>query len=53
MDPVTMTYYGVICGALAFWSSWLESRWARFGIGIAVGLAAAAILPLARRTIGL
>ena len=52
MDPVTMVYYGAICGGLALWSAWVENQWARFGIGIAVGLLAAAILPLLRQAVG-
>ena len=51
MDPVAMTFYGAICGVLALASPWAENRWTRFGIGVAVGLVAALILPAVRRTI--
>jgi hypothetical protein len=53
MDPVTMVFYGGICGALALWSPWVENRWGRFGAGVVVGLVAALILPVVRRTLGI
>ena len=52
-DPVTMVFYGTICGVLALASPVVESRWTRFGVGIVVGLAAAFILPLVRRVAGI
>ena len=52
-DPVTMVFYGAICGVLALASPVVESRWTRFGVGIAVGLVAAFVLPLARRAAGI
>jgi hypothetical protein len=52
-DPVTMVFYGTICGVLALASPVVESRWTRFGVGIAVGLVAAFVLPLVRRAAGI
>jgi hypothetical protein len=53
MDPVTLAYYGVICGCLSLVSPRIGSGLARLAIGLAVGLAAAAVLPPLRRALGL
>jgi len=53
LDPVTMTFYGAICGVLALAAPVVENRWTRFGLGIAVGLVAAFVLPLVRRAAGI
>ena len=53
MDPVTMTFYGAICGLLAALSPSAASRWTRFGLGIVVGLVAAGVLPFIRRSFGI
>jgi hypothetical protein len=52
MDPVTMVFYGAVCGGLALWSPWVESGWMRFGTGVAVGLVAGVVLPLVRGAMG-
>jgi hypothetical protein len=53
MDPVTMTYYGVICGGLAVVSPRLSPAAVRVVFGLVVGLLAAAVLPALRQATGL
>lgn len=53
MDPVTMTFYAVICGALAAVSPNLGPRLHRAGYGILVGALAAFALPSIRAAIGI
>ena len=53
MDPVTMTYYAVICGSLGALSPRVTPGALRIVLGIVVGLAAAALLPVLRRATGL
>ena len=53
MDPVTLTYYGAICGLLSLAAPRVGSGLLRFALGIAVGLLAAAALPVLRRALGL
>lgn len=53
MDPVTMVFYGVICGVLALVSISFRNRWARLLLGAVVGVIAAAILPLLRGMVGI
>lgn len=48
MDPVTMTFYAVVCGGLAVVSPSFNNRLARVAVGVSVGLAAAMLLPLLR-----
>jgi hypothetical protein len=48
MDPVALTYYALVCGALAFVAPRLRRPFKRLGIGALVGLVAAAMLPLLR-----
>jgi hypothetical protein len=52
MDPVTLAYYGLICGALAATSPRIPSGFLRVLIGIVVGLAAAGALPSIRAALG-
>lgn len=53
MDPVTLTYYGAICGLLSLAAPRFGHGLRRFALGIAVGLLAAAALPALRRALGL
>ena len=52
MDPVTMTYYGAICGMLALAGPRLSPVAVRFLAGAAVGLVAAWALPHLRQMLG-
>jgi hypothetical protein len=45
MDPVSLAYYGLICGALAATAPRLPSGFLRVLVGILVGLVAAGALP--------
>lgn len=53
MDPVTMTYYAVVCAALSYGAGSLRSKAMRVALGVAVGLVAAAALPSVRGALGL
>lgn len=53
MDPVTMVFYGVICGGLAVASPVLRKPWLRVVVGILVGVLAASALPFLRKLFGL
>jgi len=48
-----MIYYAAVCGALAVTTPRLRSALARLAIGMLVGLAAAGLLPILRRWLGL
>ena len=48
MDPVTLVYYGAICGCLAVVAPRFATPWPRFAVGVLVGLVAAGILPALR-----
>ena len=52
MDPVTLAYYGAICGCLSLVSPRIRPGALRVVLGIVVGLAAAALLPILRATFG-
>ncbi|MFO1141212.1 MAG: hypothetical protein U1E59_02290 [Amaricoccus sp.] len=53
MDPVTMTYYALICGGLGYVSPHVSPSFMRVVLGAVVGLVAAAALPVLRRLAGL
>lgn len=53
MDPVTLTYYGLICGLLSLVAPRLRAPGFRFAIGLGVGLVAASFLPPLRAAFGL
>jgi hypothetical protein len=53
MDPVTMVYYSVICGCLGYGSPRVSPGILRVVLGVAVGMVAAALLPMLRRATGL
>jgi len=48
MDPVTLAYYGVICGLLSLAAPTLATPMLRFVAGVIVGLVAAGGLPFLR-----
>ncbi len=51
MDIVALTFYSIVCGALAYASPAMKSKIARLIIGACVGVLAAALLPLIRTLI--
>lgn len=51
VDPVTLVYYGLICGALSLAAPRWRRPGPRFVFGILVGIVAAGILPAIRRTL--
>jgi hypothetical protein len=53
MDPVSVTYYAIVCGGLALASPRLNPLAVRIIVGVAVGVAAAVLLPVLRRATGL
>ena len=52
MDYTSLVYYAVICGLLCLAAPYLEKRLVRLGVGMAVGLIAATVLPIARDIAG-
>ncbi len=51
MDPVTLAYYGLICGVLGLAAPRWRRPGTRFLIGILVGLVAAGLLPAIRQNL--
>jgi hypothetical protein len=51
MDPITLGFYGAVCGLLAAFVP-SASRAFRFALGVGVGLVAAAMLPPVRASLG-
>ncbi len=45
MDPVTITYYALVCGTLSAVAPRFPRLPIRLGIGVVVGLVAATLLP--------
>jgi len=52
MDPVTLAYYGAICGTLGLAGPRLGRPMRRLAVGVVVGLLAAGSLPLLRGVFG-
>lgn len=52
MDPISISFYAIICGVLSMGAPNLGGTIMRLGIGAVVGIVAAVILPLIRSTIG-
>ena len=46
MDPITLTFYAVVCGCLSVVAPRFPGFPIRLGVGAAVGILAASILPL-------
>ncbi|MEM9318597.1 MAG: hypothetical protein AAGA70_06290 [Pseudomonadota bacterium] len=53
MDPITLVFYAAVCACLSWAAPKLGAAWLRFGVGAAVGVVAATVLPLAREVLGL
>jgi hypothetical protein len=53
MDPVTLVFYAIICGALALFSPAFPTAIYRLLAGAVVGLGAASLLPFIRASFGL
>jgi hypothetical protein len=52
MDPVTLSFYAVVCGLLAGFVP-QSSRAFRIALGVGVGLIAASLLPPLRSAMGI
>lgn len=52
MDPITLSFYGVICGLLGLAGPSLGRPALRLFIGAAVGILAAGVLPYLRASLG-
>jgi hypothetical protein len=52
MDPITITFYALVCGALSAYAPPGLARILRFLLGVAVGVLAAIILPLIKSNMG-
>ena len=52
MDPVTLSFYAVVCGLLAGFVP-AASRAFRIALGVGVGLVAASLLPPLRSALGI
>lgn len=48
MDPVSVTYYAIVCALLSAYAPKVRRRVARLFVGAVVGLLAAAFLPTVR-----
>jgi len=53
MDMTALIFYAIVCGVLSLAGPRLGKPLIRFGIGCAVGIAAAALLPVIRASAGL
>ena len=51
-DPTAMAFYAAVCGSLAAFAPSFGGRVMRAGLGIIVGLIAAAVLPMIRGMMG-
>ena len=52
MDPVNLTYYAVVCGGLAAYAPNCRNVIVRTAIGLGLGGASAAMLPLVHFFLG-
>ena len=52
MDMISLGFYAVICGLLSFLAPNLGPPFLRLGIGAAVGIVAAILLPFLKGAIG-
>lgn len=53
IDPTAVAWYAAICGALSAFSPSFGGRALRVGIGAAVGVAAATLLPVVKVGLGM
>jgi hypothetical protein len=52
-DPINLLFYAAVCGSLAVYAPTAGGRFARFVLGVVVGLIAATLLPLLKGLAGL
>ena len=52
MDPITLTFYAIVCGCLSAAAPTVPRLPTRLAIGAAVGLIAASVLPLLKGMMG-
>ncbi len=52
MDVLGLVFYGAVCGLLSWAGPVLGAPIVRLGVGVAVGIAAAGILPIIRTALG-
>ncbi|MBO6639896.1 MAG: hypothetical protein JJ920_18800 [Roseitalea sp.] len=52
-DPVTITYYAVVCGGLGAFVASFSDRLQRIIVGALVGIFAAFVLPYVRAALGI
>jgi hypothetical protein len=48
MDIFALTFYGIVCGTLAYVSPTMKNKMLRLAMGVCIGLLAATALPLVR-----
>ena len=51
MDPISMVFYGVVCGLLSLAAPGLGGRVPRFAIGVVVGIGGAFVLGYVRQNL--
>ncbi len=52
MDLFALGFYGIICGLLSVFAPQLGTFYIRFGIGAAIGVVSAFVLPILKGVIG-
>lgn len=52
MDPITLGFYAIVCGCLSVVAPRFPRLPIRLGIGAAVGLVAASVLPVLKGMMG-
>ena len=53
MDPITLGFYAIVCASLSVVAPRFARLPVRLGIGAAVGLVAASLLPVLRGALGI
>ncbi len=53
MDPITITFYALVCGCLSAAAPKLPGLPIRLGVGAGVGVLAATLLPLIKDAVGI
>lgn len=53
MDVTALIFYAIVCGLLSLASPTMNKPFTRLAIGAVIGVAAAALLPVLRGTLGL
>jgi len=52
MDPITLIFYALVCGCLSVAAPKLPGLPVRLGVGAAVGILAATVLPIIKGAMG-